>query len=45
MWLYAYFTHITLHGRPEKWQKQGGVKRVLSHFCHSGKEVCVILGE
>ena len=26
-------THITLHGGPEKWQKRGRVKQVLSHFC------------
>ena len=26
-------THITLHGGPEKWQKWGRAKRVLSRFC------------
>ena len=25
---------ITLHGGPEKWQKWGRAKWVLSHFCH-----------
>ena len=25
-------------GGPEKWQKQGRAKRVLSHFCHHVKE-------
>ena len=33
IWLYTYFTHITLHGGPEKWQKWGRAKWVLSHFC------------
>ena len=37
MWLYAYSTHITLHGGPEKWQKRGRAKRVLSRFCRHGK--------
>ena len=37
MWLYAYSTRITLHGGPEKWQKWGRAKRVLSRFCRHGK--------
>ena len=28
---------ITLHGGPEKWQKWGRAKRVLSHFCRHVK--------
>ena len=27
---------------PEKWQKRGRAKWVLSRFCHHGKEVWVI---
>ena len=26
-------------GGPEKWQKRGRAKQVLSHFCHHGKGV------
>ena len=26
-------------GGPEKWQKRGRAKRVLSHFCHHEKEI------
>ena len=33
IWLYAWFTHITLHGGAEKWQKRGRAKWVLSRFC------------
>ena len=40
--LYAY--NLTWGG-PEKWQKRGRAKQVLSHFCHHGKEVWVIRGE
>ena len=32
-------------GGPEKWQKWGRAKRVLSRFCRHGKEVWVIGGE
>ena len=39
MWLYAYSTRITLHGGPEKWQKWGRAKRVLSRFCRHEKGV------
>ena len=38
-------THITLHGGPEKWQKRGRAKRVLSHFCHVYKNVMFIFEE
>ena len=31
MRIYAY---NLIWGGPEKWQKQGRAKRVLSHFCH-----------
>ena len=33
-------THITLHGGPEKWQKRGRAKWVLSHFCHVKERSC-----
>ena len=36
-WLYALSTRITLHGGPEKWQKWGRAKRVLSRFCREEK--------
>ena len=39
MQLYAYSTLITLHGGPEKWQKRGRAKWVLSRFCHHRKGV------
>ena len=42
MWLYAYFTRITLHGGPEKWQKRGRAKRILSCFCRDVKLLLVI---
>ena len=29
-------------GGPEKWQKRGRAKRVLSRFCRHGKEIWVI---
>ena len=32
-------------GGPEKWQKWGRAKQVLSHFCHHVKEVLVIGGK
>ena len=38
IWLYAYFTRITLHGGPAKWQKRGRAKWVLSCFCRHGEE-------
>ena len=42
MWSYAYFTHITLHGGPEKWQKWGRAKQILSRFCRSGEEGWIV---
>ena len=32
-------------GGPEKWQKRGRAKRVLSRFCRHVKEVLVIGGK
>ena len=32
-------TRITLHGGPEKWQKRGRAKRVLSRFCREEKVI------
>ena len=40
IWLYAYLHAYNLTwGGPEKWQKRGRAKWVLSRFCHI-KEVC-----
>ena len=33
-------TRITLHGGPEKWQKWGRAKRVLSRFCRVKERSC-----
>ena len=38
IWLYAYFYAYNLTWGPEKWQKWGRAKRVLSHFCRHIKE-------